>query len=146
MRQLLFSCLMAGLVGGNAYAHHTTPGKVHTSAKVRVSQQVIADGKPLTPGTYEVIITDEHPALPDGTPSPNQRWVEFLHDGNVVAREIAEVFTAAERPVGTSGSTGATASAVVQRLRGDEFVRVAVSAGGSRYLIHLPTGRTASQP
>jgi hypothetical protein len=149
MRQLLFSCLIAGgfmvgAVGGNAYAHHTTPGKMHTSAMIRISQPVLAEGKLLTPGTYEVIITDEHPALPDGTPSQHQRWVELLHDGTVVAREIAEVFTAGERPVGTSGSSAA--SAVVQRLRGDEFVRIAVSAGASRYLIHLSTGRPATQP
>jgi hypothetical protein len=29
--------------------------------------------------------------------------------------------------------------AVVQKLRGGEFVRVAITDGGARYLIHLPT-------
>ena len=97
----------------------------------------MADGKPLPGGTYDVIITDEHPAHEAGTPSENQRWVEFVQNKKVVAREIAEVLTAVERPVGTSGSGSSPARAVVQTLRGGEFVRVAVNAGGARYLIHL---------
>jgi hypothetical protein len=71
-----------------------------------------------------------------------------MQGGKVVAREIAEVFAAGERAVGTSGSTGAS-SAQVQRLSGGEFVRVAITEGGSRYLIHLPTGelkQPAPQP
>lgn len=144
IRQLLCSCVIVGMSAAPALAHHTSAAVAHQMAKVRLGQQVLAGGKPLMPGTYEVIITDEHPALPDGTPSPNQRWVEFVHNGTVVAREIAEVFAAGERPVGTSGSS--SASATVQRLRGDEYVRIAVNAGDARYLIHLPTGQPAPQP
>jgi hypothetical protein len=29
--------------------------------------------------------------------------------------------------------------AVVQKLRGGEFIRIAINDGGARYLIHLPT-------
>ena len=142
IRHLLLSCVIVAF-GSAAFAHHTTPGAAHQMAKVRITDRVLADGKPLTPGTYEVIITDERPALENGTPSENQRWVELVHDGQVVAREIAEVFPAAERPVGTSG-TGSLAAAV-QRLQGDEFVRIAVTAGGARFLVHLPMAARAGQ-
>jgi hypothetical protein len=146
-RQLLLGCVAVGLVAaaGNAAAHHTTAGATHTMATVRIAQPVLADGKPLAPGTYEVIITDEHPPLDGGTPSENQRLVEFVQDKRIIATEIAEVFPVNEQGVvGTSGSD--TARAVVQRLRGDEFVRIAVSDGGGRYLIHLPTGQGTTQP
>jgi hypothetical protein len=138
------SCVFTLLGAGSVLAHHTVAGRAHTMATVRITQSVFADGKALAPGTYEVIITDEHPAVPTGAPAQNQRWVEFVQNGQVIGREIAEVFLASERPVGTAGPT--TTRAVVQRLRGDEFVRIVVSDGGARYLIHLPTGQRSTQP
>jgi len=63
--------------------------------------------------------------------------VEFLAKGQVVAREIAEVFPAGERPVGTSSASGAP-RAVVQRLKTDNMLRVAVSTSDARYLVHMP--------
>jgi hypothetical protein len=147
IRQLLFSCILAGsvatLTAAPAFAHHTNAAMAHTTAVVNVPAGLLAGGKPLPAGRYEVIITDERPAVEAGTPSENQRWVEFVQNGQVVAREIAEVFTAAERPVGTSGAAGSRARAVVQTLKGGEFVRIAVNDGGARYLIHLPAGPTA---
>src|SRR5687768_13781497 len=126
IRHLLFSCVMVAVGASGAAAHHTTPGKAHRMAKVRIAEPVLADGKPLAAGTYEVIVTDERPPVAEGaTPSENQRWVEFVQNGQVVARDIAEVFAADERPVGTSGSS--SPSAVVQRLRDNDFVRIAVS-------------------
>jgi hypothetical protein len=147
MGRLLLSCF-AGVffMGAMASAHHTVPGRSHPT--VTLSQPVLADGKPLAPGKYEITITDERPRTASGVSSEGQRVVEFTQGGKVVAREIAEVFAAGERPVGTSGSTGSS-SAQVQRLSGGEFVRVAITEGGSRYLIHLPTGEVkqpAPQP
>ena len=144
IRRLLFSCIMLGAAGTTALAHHTTPGQAHRMAEVRITERVLASGKPLPPGTYEVIVTDERPASESGVPIENQRWVEFVQNKQVIAREIAELFTAADRPVGTSGASGA--SAVVQRLRGDEFLRIAVTDGGARYLVHLPLGPASAQP
>jgi hypothetical protein len=143
IRQLLFSCFVAAAVTTQAYAHHTSAAMSHTMVTVRIPDGLMAEGKPLPAGTYELIITDERPAAEGGTPSENQRWVEFVQGGKVVAREIAEVFTDAERPIGTSGSN--SARAVVQPLRGGEFVRVAVNAGGARYLIHLPPSQAPAQ-
>ena len=103
IRQMLFSCAVAAAAGTAVLAHHIIPGRAHTMAEVRITERVLAGGKPLPTGTYEVIITDERPAGASGTPIESQRWVEFVQDRMVVAREIAEVSPAAERPVGTSG-------------------------------------------
>lgn len=147
MSRVLLSCFVAVFFSVAALsAHHTVPGRAHPT--VTITQSVMADGKPLAPGKYEIWITDERPATGAGAPSDAQRVVEFAQGGKVVAREIAEVFAAGERPVGTSGSTGPV-SARVQTLSGGEFVRVAITDGGGRYLIHLPTGalkQPAPQP
>jgi hypothetical protein len=138
-RRLLFSSLLVASLGvANLGAHHQVAGRAHPAvATVRLAQPVMASGKPLAAGTYELVVTDERPSSPSGEPNESQRFVEFVANGNVVAREIAEVFPASERPVGTSSASGA-ARAVVQRLRTDNFLRVAVNTSSARYLVHMP--------
>ena len=139
IRRVLFSCLVAGsFVVENAWAHHTVPGRTHpVMTTVRISQAVLAGGQPLAPGIYELIVTDENPSGQSGQPNESQRWVEFVRNGMVVAREIAEVFPHAETPVGTSSAASAP-RAVVQKLKADDFVRVSVNAANARYLVYLP--------
>jgi hypothetical protein len=142
MTRLLLSCVVAGtLTTTAAFAHHTTAGRAHPT--VQITQQILADGKPLAPGTYEIWVTDERPDVKAGVPSENQRVVQFVQNGQVVAREIAEVFPAGERPVGTSGSMSARAR--VEMLRGGEFLRVSFNDPAGRFLIHLPTGSGQGQ-
>lgn len=138
MRRILLSTVAAVAVAAPVAAHHETAGKSHAVATVTITEPVKADGKPLAPGTYEVWILDDHPNL-TGTPSNAQRVVELHQNGKTVAKEIAEVFPADERPIGTSGEASPIGKAVVQKLRSGEFVRIAISARGARYLIHLPT-------
>jgi hypothetical protein len=139
IRRVLISCFVAGSVGvGNAWAHHTVPGRTHpVMTTVNIPQPVLTGGQPLAPGRYEFIVTDESPTSPSGQPNESQRWVEFVRNGMVVAREIAEVFPRAEAPVGTSSASGAP-RAVVQKLKADDFVRVSVNAANARYLVYLP--------
>ena len=139
MSRLLLSMLAAAAFGVPAVAHHQTPGKSHAVATVTISEAVKADGKPLAPGTYEVWILDEHPSVNAGAPSNAQRVVELHQNGKMVAKEVAEVFTSDERPVGTSGTSSPIGKAVVQKLKGGEYLRIAINADGARYLIHLPT-------
>lgn len=146
MNRILLCTVAAVSLAAPAAAHHQTPGKSHAVATVTIAEPVKADGKPLAPGTYEVWILDEQPDVKAGAPSTAQRVVELHQNGQVVAREVAEVFTSGERPVGTSGSTGSRmGKAVVQKLRGGEFLRIAITEAGARYLIHLPTA-SFSQP
>jgi len=139
MSRLLLSALATVALATPVVAHHETPGKSHAVATVTITEPVKADGKPLAPGTYEVWILDDQPNL-TGAPSTAQRVVELHQNGKMVAREVAEVFGAGERPVGTSGSTGGKMQkAAVQKLRGGEFLRVSINDATGRYLIHLPT-------
>ena len=108
-----------------------------TLGTVRITQPVLAHGQPLAPGTYEVRLTDE--SLP---PNPGQspdavRVVEFVKDGQVIARDAAEVMMAEGSAVGTAGGAGAS-KARVEMLKGGEFVRVSAAREGKRYLIYLP--------
>jgi hypothetical protein len=140
MSRLLLSGLAALAFALPVAAHHETPGKSHAVATVTITEPVKADGKPLAPGTYEVWILDDHPNLGAGAPSNAQRIVELHQNGKTVATDVAEVFAPGERPVGTSGTTGSRLSkAVVQKLRGGEFLRITINDASGRYLIHLPT-------
>ena len=133
--------LVLGLVAAAAssYAASVTLGTV------RITQPVLAGGKPLGPGTYEVRLTDEF--LP---PNPGQspdavRVVEFVKDGQVAARDAAEVVPAAGSVVGTSGGADSSKPRV-EMLKGGEFVRVSAARDGMRYLIYLPVADAQSSP
>ena len=138
MSRVFLSCAVASLFCvSTVSAHHTVAGRTHPT--VSISQQVMVDGQPLAPGTYQIWVSDQIPTTGAGT-TPAQRVVEFAtKDDRVVAKTIAEWFPAARnRAVGTSGSSGSKATA--QLLRGGEFVRVSFNDADGRYLIHLPTG------
>jgi len=114
-----------------------------TLGTVRITQPVLAQGQPLAPGTYEVRLTAE--SLP---PNPGQspdavRVVEFVKDGQVIARDAAEVMAAEGSVVGTAGGAGSSKPRV-EMLKGGEFVRVSAMRDGMRYLIHLPVANAPS--
>jgi hypothetical protein len=114
-------------------AHHA-PSVLGT---VRLSQPVMAGGTMLQPGTYEVRLTGEHVLPLPGQSEDAVQAVEFVANGAVVARDAAEVVTAADGvAVGTSGGT--ISRPRVELLKGGDFMRVSMSRGGERYLIHLP--------
>ena len=115
-----------------AAAHHA-PVSLGT---VNFTQPVMVGGTMLQPGTYEIRDNGEHGAPLPGQSADAQAQVEFVANGMVVARDLAEVMPAADRPVGTSGT--AAPRPLVQMLKGGEFMRVSVTHEGSRYLIHLP--------
>jgi hypothetical protein len=140
--------MLASALGvGSAAAHHTMPGRTHPT--VTIQQPVMADGKTLPAGTYEITVTNERPDVGAGAPSDAQRVVEFTRNGQVVARVVAEVFPRAGREaVGTSGTAG-SARARTEMLRGGEFLRVSFNDTDGRYLIHLlpgPLNEPAPQP
>jgi hypothetical protein len=128
---LTLSCFALSIAGANAQA----AGEVF--ATVRITQPVLADGKPLPAGTYDVRLAA--PGTSTAGMSDAQRVVEFVANGQVVATEIAEVLPNDEAtPVGTS-SQPSRAAARVEMLKGGEFLRVSVRRPDGRYLIHLPT-------
>lgn len=113
-------------------AHHVASAL----GTVEITQQVLANGKMLPAGTYEIRDTGQHPDPLPGQSVDAQTYVEFVSNGTVVAREVAEVMGGSPGPVGTAGR--ATGRPRVEFLRGGDFLRVSTHRENERYLIHLP--------
>jgi hypothetical protein len=129
---LTVAALMAG---SSAFAHHA-PASLGT---VRIAQPVMAGGTMLQPGTYEIRDTGEHLSPQPGQSPDAMTWIEFVAHGKVMARDGAELTDASNQAVGTSGRTSSRPR--VERLKGDEFLRISTTTNGERYLIHLPLMR-----
>ena len=139
MSRLLLSCAVAGLFGvTSAWAHHTMPGRTHPT--VTLTQTVMADGKPLAPGTYEVWITDERPDVGAGAPSDAQRVVEFAQNNQVVARDGRRGASRVEAGKLLGRPATRVAGRASRSCKDGEFVRVSINDAAGRFLIHLPTG------
>lgn len=115
-----------------ALAHHG-PSVLGT---VRMTQAVMAGGQVLEPGTYEMRLTGEHVDPLPGQSADAEQVVEFVKDGRVWARDVAQVMPGPASAVPTSGS--ASSPARVERLKADDFVRVSMNRDGERYLVYLP--------
>jgi hypothetical protein len=126
---VVLGCLLAV---APALAHHG-PSVLGT---VRITQPVMAGGQILEPGTYEMRLTGEHVDPLPGQSADAEQAVEFVKDGRVMARDVAEVMPGPTGAVGTSG--GASSHARVERLKADDFIRVSMNREGERYLIYLP--------
>jgi hypothetical protein len=134
MTKMTVSLAIVGLVATTAVgAHHGASAL----GKVQITQSVLADGKPLPPGTYEIRLSGAHVKPLPGQSDDAGQQVEFVRDGVMVANEVAEVFAAAERRVGTSGAAAPQALRA-HLLRGGDFLRISAYQDGARYLIHLP--------
>lgn len=144
-RHLLLSLFLVSIATPTAWAHHKVAGKAHpVDTMVRITEPVMAGGHQLPPGVYEIVVNDEKPMTPEGTPSEAQRTVDFLLNGKVVATEVAEMFPVSETGVvGTSGSTGGRAR--VERLKEGDFVRIVATDANARYFIHLPMVASAGK-
>ena len=136
MSRILLSTLAAAVLAAPVAAHHETAGKSHAIATVTITEAVKADEKALAPGTYEVWLLDERPNL-TGAASNAQRVVELHQNGKIIAKEVAEVFGLANARLARRERLAAWARPF--RRCGGEFLRISISDGGARYLIHLPT-------
>jgi hypothetical protein len=136
-RNRTIALAVAGLLAATvAFAHHA-PASLGT---VRITQPVMAGGTMLQPGTYTIRDTGEHMSSLPGQSPDAMTWVEFVANGKVVARDGAELTDMSNQAVGTSGQARASRPRV-ERLKGDEFLRISTTSNGERYLIHLPLMR-----
>jgi hypothetical protein len=135
---LLVTTLATGVVSaqqGQAPTNETALGSV------RLTRSVMADGKPLKAGTYQVRLTsqDAQPMVPG---IKMERWVEFLQGGKVAGREVASIIPGDEVKDTQQGpdlpGKQPRAGTRVDVLKGGEFVRVWITRGGVQYLIHMP--------
>lgn len=105
--------------------------------RVQIPPGVLAGGKPLPAGTYDVRLSDMKPG-PDAVPSAAQQAVEFVSGGVVAAREVAEIVRDDDLPPVGASTQPAAPGVRVELLKGGEFLRISVKRDGVRYLVHLP--------
>jgi hypothetical protein len=110
-------------------------------ATVRITTAVLANGAPLSPGTYDVRLTQQRPTPAPGQSWAARQWVEFVANGKVVASEIAEVLHDDDLPAVGASSVRVPSGTRVEMLKGGEFLRVSVKRDHERYLIYLPVKR-----
>jgi len=137
MRRLLFvGALVGALAATTAFAQS---GNMSLGT-VRIAKKVMADGKPLAPGTYQVRLTTDEPKPGVGQSPDGEKWVEFVKGGKVAGREVATVISAADIGKIAKGKKPAANGSQVELLKGGDYYRVWINRGGNNYLINLATG------
>jgi hypothetical protein len=135
MRLVLVGTVAAVLSGGTAFAQSgagTMLGTVHLTHKV------MADGKPLAAGTYQVRLTNDEPKPAVGQNPSAEKYVEFLKGGKVAGREVASVIGPEDIGKIAKGKKPRNNSSSVEVLKGGDYVRVWINKGGTNYLINMP--------
>src|SRR5207248_8935571 len=90
---VLIGALVAALAVSTAFAQSAMSGNMSLGS-VHIAKKVMADGKPLTPGTYQVRLTNDAPKPGAGQGPDAEKYVEFMKGGKMVAREVATVVNA----------------------------------------------------
>lgn len=128
---------VAGIILAHSALVGAQPATVTSLGSVNVSRRVLANGQPLTPGTYTLrVVADSLSPVVGQTPAES-RWVEFVRGGKVVGREVATVVTGAEARAVINGPGPSSGSARTEMLKGNDYLRIWVNRGGTHYLVHL---------
>jgi hypothetical protein len=103
----------------------------------QIRMNVLADGKPLTPGRYEVALTDGELQPAVGQSAHGEIWVEFRQAGKVKGREVASVIP--EEGIGAVAKSAPPKAGTtrVELLLGGDYLRIWINDGDSHYLINL---------
>ena len=140
MKRLVLVGAVLGMFGGaaalGAQARAAAPGTV--LGTVHLAQKVLADGKPLAAGTYQVRLTSDEPKPGLGQNPDAEKYVEFVRGGKVAGREVATVIGAEDIGKIAKGKKPAAGGSSVETLKGGDFVRVWINKGGTNYLINMP--------
>ncbi|MEW6320795.1 MAG: hypothetical protein AB1635_06885 [Acidobacteriota bacterium] len=135
--------LLAVTVAVASAAAQTTGGVPAGEANlgtVSIPRAVMADGKPLAAGSYQVRLTAQA-AQPQVAGQTMERWVEFVRGGEVRGREVVSIVPNAEMKdlfSADESRLSAPRGARVEMLKGNDYLRVWIARGGVNYLIHLP--------
>lgn len=105
---------------------------------VHLGKSVLADGKPLAAGTYQVRLTNDEPKPAVGQAEGSERYVEFLRGGKVAGREVATVVSAQDIGKIAKGKHPRPGSSSVELLKGGDYYRVWINKGGTNYIINMP--------
>lgn len=145
MKIRIFVAVLAAVLTAGVVSAQTTPqGQVPTGeaalGSVRLPRSVMADGKALKTGTYQVRLTAQA-ASPAVAGQTMERWVEFVQGGKVVGREVVSIVPTAEAKdlqPGPDAPASTRSGSKVEMLKGNEYLRVWINRAGVGYLIHMP--------
>jgi hypothetical protein len=107
---------------------------------VTLTRKVMADGKPLAAGTYQVRLTGENAKPAVGQSPDGETYVEFVRGGQVIAKEVATKITSADIAAIAKWRKPMANGVRVETLKGNDYVRVWIARQGTHYLINLPAG------
>lgn len=134
----ILGAVLVAVVAVSGVASAQTMKKAASLGSVRIARDVMADGKHLAAGTYTLRVSDEMPAKVVGQTLDESRWIEFLQGGQVKGRELATVLSKdALKDLTRKSKAPAAGTAKVELLKGGDYYRVWINAGGTQYLIHL---------
>lgn len=148
MKRTILHGMYAGLlVTWAVFAYNTllvssqSAADAATIGTVRLAHAVMANGKPLAAGTYQVRLTDDQPTAAVGASPGAERWVEFVKDDKVAGREVATVISDADIGTIAEGPQPAANASRVEVLKGGDYVRVWINKAGNNYLVNTPLAR-----
>lgn len=113
-------------------------GETTRLADVTLPRPVMADGRPLPAGQYELRLTTQRPPAVPGLPQEAACWVQFVRDGVVAGRELATVIAATDISAVAKGPAPKRNGARVDLLKGGDYFRIWVDREGTNYIINVP--------
>ena len=137
---VLTGFLLAALAVPASHAAAQAAAAPKSLGTVTLAKKVMADGKPLDAGTYQVRLVAESPKPGVGQTPEAEQYVEFVKGGKVVAREVATVVSNADIGSIVKNKKPAMDAVRVETLKGNDYIRVWINRSGQNYLINLPTG------
>ena len=141
MKRMVCVAILAGLSVAAATARQAgVPAGETALGTVSLPRQVLADGRQLAAGTYDLRLTTD-PAQPEtpGQLGSLNRWVEFVQADEVRGREVANIIPSDEIGDVAGSALPGPGVALVQLLRGNDYLRIWINREGTHYLLHLPT-------
>jgi hypothetical protein len=136
---LFVGLIIVGLTSAGAAQQKAAAGL----GQVRVSRDVLADGKSLKAGLYEVRVTGEEQAPAKGMSAHAERWIEFVSKGAVAGREVATVIADADIASVAKGPRPRANASRVDILKGGDYLRVWINRNGEHYLLNMPVAGSA---
>lgn len=136
-RMVLVGALVGAFAVSTAFAQSAKSGNTSLGT-VTIAKKLMADGKPLAAGTYQVRLTTDEPKLAAGQTPSAERYVEFVKGGKVAGREVATIVSAADIGKVAKGAKPQAGTAKVEMLKGGDYWRVWISRGGQNYIINMP--------
>ena len=144
MKRVMFATMLVAAWAAGSVAAQQQPAKASDSGvtvlgTVHIGRNVMADGKPLPAGTYQVRLTGQEAGPPAiGVTEKLERWVEFVQGGTAKGREVASILPAAEAKLVAKDAPPPANGVKLQTLKGGDYMRVWFNKGGNHYLIYFP--------